>query len=197
MSHCAEIGIHQIKSPALVLSEKNIDTDQIIPARFLTTTQRTGLGENGFADWRRDKNGELRTDCALNQSQAKECSILVAGHNFGCGSSREHAPWTLYDMGIRAVVSTQIADIFRANAAKNGIVPVVIPDAAHRRLIANPWCSVEIDLDSRCISFLDEREIPFPLDPFTRRCLMDGVDELGYLLQQHQAISEYENKHKS
>ena len=125
---------HKIISSALILPEENIDTDQIIPARFLTTAESAGLGKYAFIDWRNEENGQPRTNCALHDERASSCSILIAGNNFGCGSSREHAPWALHDMGIRAVVSTQIADIFRANAAKNGIVAVVIPESAYRQL---------------------------------------------------------------
>lgn len=188
--------VHAITSRALVLPEENIDTDQIIPARFLTTTQREGLGASAFADWRLDTSGEPRVDCALNDERAAGCSVLVAGHNFGCGSSREHAPWALHDLGIRAVVSTAIADIFRANAAKNDIVPIVVPRDFHAELCSRPWCDVVVDVASGVIS-IDGHEACFPLDEFTRRCFLEGVDQLGYLLGHAQAINDFETRRDS
>ena len=184
--------IRTLRSRTVVLPASDVDTDQIIPARFLTTTTREGLGEHLFADWRYAADGAPRAEFVLNQPQSRGCSILVAGHNFGCGSSREHAPWALTDFGIRAVVSTQIADIFRNNALKNGLLPVIVEPAAHRWLIEHPGVEVSIDLDSSALTLPTGEAIRFPLEPFARYCLMNGVDELGFLLAREAQISAYE-----
>jgi 3-isopropylmalate/(R)-2-methylmalate dehydratase small subunit len=170
----------------------NIDTDQIIPARFLTTTVRDGLGVSLFADWRYDADGRPRPDFVLNQPDARGCQVLVAGRNIGCGSSREHAPWALLDYGIRVVVSTEIADIFRSNSLKNGLLPVVVDEATHQWLLANPGVEVEVDLASTELRLPDGRAVKFPIEAFSRYCLMNGIDELGYLLSQDEAITRYE-----
>jgi len=183
--------IRRIVSRTVILCQRDVDTDQIIPARYLKVTKRSGLGEGLFADWRYDARGELRPDFPLNQPQARGAQVLVAGANFGCGSSREHAPWALLDSGFRAVVSSSIADIFRSNALKNGLLPVVLDPVAHERLLAAPGAEVTIDLESRTLS-MDGLCAPFPLDPFSRHCLMNGVDELGFLLGQDGAITAYE-----
>jgi 3-isopropylmalate/(R)-2-methylmalate dehydratase small subunit len=183
-----------IRSRTVVMPSSNIDTDQIIPARFLTTTTREGLGASLFADWRYDEAGRPRADFVLNQPEAHGCQILVAGHNIGCGSSREHAPWALLDHGFRAVVSTEIADIFRNNSLKNGLLPVIVDAAIHEWLVANPGAEIEVDLSARVLRLPDGREMPFPIDAFARYCLMHGVDELGYLLEQSDAISAYEGR---
>jgi 3-isopropylmalate/(R)-2-methylmalate dehydratase small subunit len=184
--------IRVIESRTVVLPRDNVDTDQIIPARFLKTTSKEGLGRSLFADWRYDASGAPRTEFALNQPGAQGCQVLVAGDNFGCGSSREHAPWALVDFGFRAVVSTSVADIFRNNALKNGLVPVVVDAATHRKLLAAPGASVRIDLDSRTVTLADGTRASFPIDGFARYCLMNGVDELGFLLSQGEAIDRYE-----
>ena len=184
--------IRTLRSRTVVLPASDVDTDQIIPARFLTTTTREGLGEHLFADWRYAADGAPRAEFVLNQPQSRGCSILVAGHNFGCGSSREHAPWALTDFGIRAVVSTQIADIFRNNALKNGLLPVIVEPAAHRWLIEHPGVEVSIDLDSSALTLPTGEAIRFPLEPFARYCLMNGVDELGFLLAREAKIAAYE-----
>ena len=184
--------IRVIRSRIVVLPRANIDTDQIIPARFLKVTDRQGLGKGLFTDWRYAQDGTPRPDFVLNRPEAQGCQILVAGDNFGCGSSREHAPWALADAGFRAVVSTSIADIFRNNALKNGVVPVVVDQAAHARLLAAPGAEVEIDVDARTISLPGGGSASFPIDGFARYCLMNGVDELGYLLSQGEAIAAYE-----
>ena len=184
--------IRTLRSRTVVLPASDVDTDQIIPARFLTTTTREGLGEHLFADWRYAADGAPRAEFVLNQPQSRGCSILVAGHNFGCGSSREHAPWALTDFGIRAVVSTQIADIFRNNALKNGLLPVIVEPAAHRWLIEHPGVEVSIDLDSSTLTLPTGEAIRFPLEPFARYCLMNGVDELGFLLAREAEIAAYE-----
>jgi len=184
--------IRTLRSRTVVLPASDVDTDQIIPARFLTTTTREGLGKHLFADWRYGPDGAPRAEFVLNQANASGCSILIAGHNFGCGSSREHAPWALTDFGIHAVVSTQIADIFRNNALKNGLLPVIVEPAAHRWLIEHPGAEVSIDLDSSTLTLPTGEAIRFPLEPFARYCLMNGVDELGFLLAREAQISAYE-----
>ncbi|HEX9207209.1 MAG TPA: 3-isopropylmalate dehydratase small subunit [Steroidobacteraceae bacterium] len=181
-----------IRSKTVVMPASNIDTDQIIPARFLTTTVRDGLGKSLFADWRYDAAGQPRADFVLNQPDARGCQVLVAGRNIGCGSSREHAPWALLDYGIRAVISTEIADIFRNNSLKNGLLPVVVDDATHGWLLAHPRAEVEIDLATNTLRLPDGRAVQFPIEAFSRYCLMNGIDELGYLLGQAPAIERYE-----
>jgi 3-isopropylmalate/(R)-2-methylmalate dehydratase small subunit len=184
--------IRQVRSRTVVLPATDVDTDQIIPARFLTTTSRDGLGRALFADWRLDANGRPRPEFALNRPEAGGCEILVAGRNFGCGSSREHAPWALCDFGIRAVISTSIADIFSSNALKNGLLPVRVDAATHTWLLANPGVEIEIDLESRTLTLPDGKRVPFPIEPFARHCLLNGVDQLGYLLSQRPAIDAFE-----
>lgn len=181
-----------VRSRTVVLPATNIDTDQIIPARFLTTTTRAGLGAHLFTDWRYTPDGSPRPEFALNRPEAAGCSILVAGRNFGCGSSREHAPWALVDYGIRAVVSTEIADIFRSNALKNGLLPIVVDDATSRWLIEHPGAEVTIDVEATTLSLPDGKTVRFPLEPFARYCLLNGVDELGFLLERRPEIEAYE-----
>jgi 3-isopropylmalate/(R)-2-methylmalate dehydratase small subunit len=182
-----------IRSRTVVMPSSNIDTDQIIPARFLTTTVREGLGSSLFADWRYDANGAARPEFVLNRPEARNCRVLVAGRNFGCGSSREHAPWALLDYGFRAVISTEIADIFRSNSLKNGLLPVVVDDATHRWLLEHPGTEVEVDLPASTLRFDGAHEVPFPVDAFSRYCLLNGIDELGFLLSQAPAIERYEH----
>src|SRR5512138_2400171 len=160
--------IRSFSSRTVVLPHTNIDTDQIIPARFLTTTTKEGLGRQAFADWRYDASGALKPDFALNRPEAAGCSILVAGRNFGCGSSREHAPWALLDFGLRAVVSTEIADIFRNNSLKNGLLPVVVDASTHRWLTENPGATVKIDLDARTLALPNGTVVQFPIEAFAR-----------------------------
>jgi 3-isopropylmalate/(R)-2-methylmalate dehydratase small subunit len=183
-----------IRARTVVMPSTNIDTDQIIPARFLTTTTRDGLGVSLFADWRYDGSGQPRPDFVLNQPQAQGCQVLVAGRNIGCGSSREHAPWALLDYGFRAVISTEIADIFRNNSLKNGLLPVVVDEATHGWLLANPGAEVEIDLPATTLRLPDGRAVSFPVEAFARYCLMNGIDELGYLMGQRAAIERYESE---
>ena len=163
--------IRSIHSRTAVLPLENIDTDQIIPARFLRATTREGFGKSLFADWRYDASGAPRADFVLNQPAAQGCKILVAGRNFGCGSSREHAPWALTDYGFRAVVSTEFADIFRNNALKNGLVPVLVDEATNRWLIANPGAEVTVDIESSTLALPDGKRVTFPIEPFARYCL--------------------------
>jgi 3-isopropylmalate/(R)-2-methylmalate dehydratase small subunit len=184
--------IRTIESRTVVIPVTNIDTDQIIPARFLTTTTREGLGKQAFADWRYDANGSVKSDFILNKPEVAGCNILVAGRNFGCGSSREHAPWALLDYGFRAVISTEIADIFRNNSLKNGLLPIVVDDQTHAWLMNNPGVNVKIDLESTTLTLPTGATAKFPIEGFARVCLMNGVDELGFLLQQAPAIERYE-----
>jgi len=181
-----------VTSRTVVIPQSDIDTDQIVPARFLTTTTRKGLGKALFADWRYDRAGNPKPDFLLNRPEAAGCGVLVAGNNFGCGSSREHAPWALLDFGIRAVISTEIADIFRGNSLKNGLLPVTVDKATHRWLIENPGVEVTVDVRESKLLLPDGRAVSFPIDGFSKHCLLNGVDQLGYLLNQSAAISRFE-----
>ena len=185
----------RLTSRTVVMAAANIDTDQIIPARFLTTTTRAGLGRHLFADWRYDAAGSPRADFVLNRPEAGHCRILVAGRNFGCGSSREHAAWALADYGFRAVIATEIADIFTTNALKNGLLPVRVPDAAAAWLTAHPGAEVTLDVGARVLTLPTGEHVPFPLEPFAQHCLMSGVDELGYLLKHEAQIAAFERAH--
>ena len=189
--------IRTIESRTVVLPFTNIDTDQIIPARFLTTTTREGLGRQAFADWRYDSTGAPRTDFILNKPEAAGCAVLVAGRNFGCGSSREHAPWALLDYGFRAVISTEIADIFRSNSLKNGLVPVVVDDEVHEWLLANAGAQTRIDLETTTLTLPGGRTASFSIDAFARYCLLHGTDDLGFLLQQASAIARHEERRQA
>jgi 3-isopropylmalate/(R)-2-methylmalate dehydratase small subunit len=188
--------ISRLHSRTAVLADENIDTDRIIPARFLTTTTREGLGRLCFNDWRYQTDGSANPAFPLNQPAAHGCSILVAGRNFGCGSSREHAPWALLDYGIQAVLCSEIADIFRGNALKNGLLAIVISAAEHRWLLEHPGIELTIDVRDQFIALPDGGRIAFQLEPFARHCLLNGVDQLGYLLQHAEAITAYEQKHQ-
>jgi len=181
-----------LTSRTVVLPATNIDTDQIIPARFLTTTTRAGLGAHLFADWRYDEAGRPRPDFVLNRPESAGCSILVAGRNFGCGSSREHAPWALIDHGFRAVVSTEIADIFRNNSLKNGLLPVVVDETTSGWLLAHPGAELTLDLAAATLTLPTGVAVRFPIEPFAQHCLLNGVDELGYLLSRSREIEAYE-----
>jgi 3-isopropylmalate/(R)-2-methylmalate dehydratase small subunit len=183
-----------LSSRTVVLPAANLDTDQIIPARFLTTTTRTGLGAGLFADWRYDAKGAARAEFALNQPTASGCRILVAGRNFGCGSSREHAAWALIDHGFRAVISSEIADIFRTNALKNGLLPLIVEESVAAWLIAHPGVEVTIDVARSTLALPDGRTVSFPLEPFARHCLLEGVDELGFLLAHAADIDAFEQR---
>ena len=184
-----------LRSRTAVLPAANIDTDQIIPARLLTTTTREGLGQHLFADWRYDARGAPRPDFALNRPEAQGCQILVAGRNVGCGSSREHAPWALIDYGFRAVVSTEIADIFRNNSLKNGLLPVVVDEATSRWLIEHPGAEVTIDLETTTLTLPTGEPVRFAVEAFARYCLLNGIDELGFLLGRSAEIEAYEARH--
>jgi 3-isopropylmalate/(R)-2-methylmalate dehydratase small subunit len=184
--------ISKVESKTVVMTQQNIDTDQIVPARYLKVTDKVGLGKLLFSDWRYDDKGAPRPDFILNKDEAKGAQILVAGDNFGCGSSREHAPWALVDYGFRAVISSSIADIFRNNSTKNGLVPVVVSQKTHEKLLAKPGMKVTIDLDTLTLKAEDGTQDKFPLDPFARYCLMNGVDELGFLMSQREAALAFE-----
>jgi 3-isopropylmalate/(R)-2-methylmalate dehydratase small subunit len=175
-----------------VLRQSNIDTDQIIPARFLSTTERAGLGKHAFNDWRRQADGSPNPAFAFNQPQNAGRQILLAGANFGCGSSREHAPWALTDLGLRAIVSSEIADIFRNNSLKNGLLPIVLDEAVVQSLMQRPDDELTVDIEARELRTPAGDVHPFPLDAFARTCLMEGVDELGYLLLRSDQITSYE-----
>jgi 3-isopropylmalate/(R)-2-methylmalate dehydratase small subunit len=189
--------ITTIRSRTVVMPSTNIDTDQIVPARFLTTTSKEGLGSALFSDWRYDAEGRPRPEFILNKPEASGCRILVAGRNIGCGSSREHAPWALVDYGFQAVISTEIADIFKNNSLKNGLLPIVVDEATHRSLIENPGAEVEIDLASSTLKLPDGSAVNFPIDAFARFCLMNGVDELGFLLSKNSEIEAYESHRRA
>lgn len=187
-------ALTRIESKTLVMPFDDVDTDQIIPARFLTTTTKTGLGEKLFNDWRYAADGSPRPDFVLNTEAATGAEVLVGGRNFGCGSSREHAPWALVDFGIRAVISTEIADIFRNNSLKNGLVPVLVDAETHQWLLANPGVDVTVDIERRSLSLPGGRQVAFPIDGFSRYCLMNGLDQLGFLLESEDAIAAYEER---
>jgi 3-isopropylmalate/(R)-2-methylmalate dehydratase small subunit len=180
------------ESQFVTLAIDNIDTDQIIPARFLKTISKAGLGDQLFYDWRYDAAGAPKPDFVLNRPESKQRRILLGGDNFGCGSSREHAPWALTQYGFRAVVSTSFADIFRQNSLKNSLLPVVVPRDVHAWLFANPEAALGIDLASQALVLPDGRRVEFPVEAFAKHCLLEGVDELGYILQQDAAIAAFE-----
>ena len=184
--------ITRFSSATTVLAIDDVDTDQIIPARFLTTTSRDGIGKALFADWRYDSHGNKIAGFPLNEAGAETRKILVAGRNFGCGSSREHAPWALHDFGIRAVISTEIADIFRNNSLKNGLLPIIVDKATHAWLIANPGAEVTVDLEACEIRLPNGKAVSFPIDGFARHCILEGIDQTGFLLQQADAITQFE-----
>ncbi len=182
----------------VVLPNQNVDTDQIIPARYLKAIDKAGLGQSLFADWRYDEGGRPRPDFALNQARAQGAAILLAGDNFGCGSSREHAVWALTGFGFQAIISTSFADIFRNNALKNGLLPVVVDASTHRALVdlaqRDPTAELVIDVSTQQLKMPGGLTVEFPLDPFVKTCLVEGVDELGYLLARQEAIAEYEGR---
>ena len=185
-------GFNEVRSKSVVLAQTNIDTDQIIPARFLSTTERAGLGKNAFNDWRWQADGSPNPAFPFNQPDNADRKILLAGRNFGCGSSREHAPWALTDLGLRAIVSSEIADIFRNNSLKNGLVPVVLPEATVQALMQRPDDELLVDIAAKELRTPGGDVFSFPLDAFAQTCLLQGVDELGYLLARHTDIERYE-----
>jgi 3-isopropylmalate/(R)-2-methylmalate dehydratase small subunit len=185
-----------LRTTGVVLPLENVDTDQIIPARFLKTTDRLGLGNDLFADWRYDASGAPRPEFVLNSPEAKTARLLVAGRNFGCGSSREHAPWALLGYGFRAVVSSEFADIFRNNALGNGLLPVALPEPVVERIgvliVADPKAEFTIDLESKAFALPSGERFDFPVDPFARHCMLQGLDQLGFLTAKTPEISAYE-----
>ena len=185
--------IKTFQTKTVLLPIENIDTDQIIPARFLKVTSKVGIGAHLFADWRYDAAGKEKPDFILNKPEAKGAAVLVAGDNFGCGSSREHAPWALYDYGFRAIVSTSIADIFKNNSLKNGLLPIAIDRASHAKLLAAPGADVTVSLEAQTLTLPDGTTARFSVDPFSRYCLLNGIDELQFLLSQDEAITKFEN----
>ncbi len=178
----------------------NLDTDQIIPARFLKTISKAGLGDNLFYDWRYDADGNPKPEFILNRPEGHAANVLLAGDNFGCGSSREHAPWALVQYGFRAVVSTSFADIFRGNALKNSLLPIVVPRETQERLFGilqtDPAATVQVDLTSQTLTLPDGETVVFPLESFAKTCMLEGVDELGYILKQQDEIAKFESQRK-
>jgi 3-isopropylmalate/(R)-2-methylmalate dehydratase small subunit len=183
------------ESRMVMIARDNIDTDQIIPARFLKTISKVGLGDQLFCDWRYDADGKPKPDFVLNKPESKACQVLLAGDNFGCGSSREHAPWALTQYGFRAVISTSFADIFKGNSLKNSLLPIVVPPDVHAELLKNSSAAVKVDLASQTLTLASGRKVEFPVDSFSKHCLLQGIDELGYIQQQEPAIAAYEASH--
>jgi 3-isopropylmalate/(R)-2-methylmalate dehydratase small subunit len=183
----------------VVLPTENVDTDQIIPARFLTTTDREGLGPNAFNDWRYRADGSPNPDFVLNKPESQGAEVLVAGHNFGCGSSREHAVWALVGAGFRAVVSSAFADIFRGNALGNGMLPIQVSPEVLAKLMAShtPSAQVSVNLVASTLTLPDGETVTFPVPPFSRYCLLNGIDEMGFLLGTSDDASKYEAAHRS
>ncbi len=184
----------RFESAYVVLPIDNVDTDQIIPARFLKTTSKAGLGDQLFNDWRYDSTGAPNAEFVLNRPESTGAHVLVAGDNFGCGSSREHAPWALTQYGFKAVISTSFADIFKQNSLKNGLLPIVVPRDVHAKLLALPNAVVAVDLEAQTLTLADGSVVKFQIDEFSRQCLLEGVDELGYILKQEAAIAAYESQ---
>jgi 3-isopropylmalate/(R)-2-methylmalate dehydratase small subunit len=181
------------ESRLVPMPNNNIDTDQIIPARFLKTTSKEGLDKQLFCDWRYDAEGNPKPDFILNTPRGQGAAILLAGDNFGCGSSREHAPWALTQFGFRAVISTSFADIFKGNALKNSLLPIVVPNDIHLKLFALPEdAKIKVDLASQTITLPDGQRVEFPVDQFMKTCLLEGIDELGWILKQEPAIAGFE-----
>jgi 3-isopropylmalate/(R)-2-methylmalate dehydratase small subunit len=181
------------ESKLVPMPNNNIDTDQIIPARFLKTTSKEGLDKQLFCDWRYDAQGNPKPDFILNTPHGQGAAILLAGDNFGCGSSREHAPWALTQFGFRAVISTSFADIFKGNALKNSLLPIVVPHDVHMKLFALPEdAKIKVDLASQTITLPDGQRVEFPVDQFMKTCLLEGIDELGWILKQEPAIAAFE-----
>ena len=184
---------------AVALPINDTDTDQIIPARFLKTTDKDGLGKALFTDWRYESDGSPKPDFVLNQPEHQDATVLIGGHNFGCGSSREHAPWALMGYGFQAVVSTDFADIFRNNSLKNGLLPIIVDEQTHQQLISlaeeDPNIQLQVNLESQTLTLPDGRAVTFPIDGFSKHCLLNGVDQLGYLQSVGDEVVKYENDH--
>jgi 3-isopropylmalate/(R)-2-methylmalate dehydratase small subunit len=192
-------AFRQLTSHMVAIPTENIDTDQIIPARFLKTITKKGLGKNLFSDWRYNEDGSPKEDFALNKPEAQGAQILLAGDNFGAGSSREHAPWSLMDFGFKAVISTSFADIFRNNSLKNGFLPIIVDDDTHQQLMSivaeEPDAQVTVDLAGQRVVLPDGRSVEFPIDNFSKTCILEGLDQLGYLQKQAEQIAAYEAEH--
>jgi 3-isopropylmalate/(R)-2-methylmalate dehydratase small subunit len=190
----------RVSSHVVRLVIDNIDTDQIIPARYLKTTDKRGLGDRLFQDWRYAEDGSPRPDFALNRPEAQGAELLLSGHNFGCGSSREHAPWALLGWGVKAVIATSFADIFRGNALKNGLLPVEVDARTHARIVAlverDPSAKLTVDLEAQSLTLPDGTSVRFPVDSFSRHCLLNGIDELGYIQSFDSKIKAYEATHR-
>lgn len=190
--------VSRIHGSIVSIPVNDIDTDQIIPARFLKVTDKEGLGKAAFCDWRYLEDGETpNPEFVLNQPEYRGASILIAGNNFGCGSSREHAPWALLGAGFKAVISTDFADIFRNNSLKNGLLPIVVDSETQRQLFSlaeeDPSASVSVDVEAQTLTLPDGRAVSFPLDGFAKYCLLNGVDQLGYLLALDDEVRAYES----
>ncbi|MCA0452954.1 MAG: 3-isopropylmalate dehydratase small subunit [Chloroflexi bacterium] len=189
--------IGKFSGSMVALPNNDIDTDQIIPARYLKVTDKNGLGQACFSDWRYNEDGSPKPDFPLNQPEYKNAQVLIGGHNFGCGSSREHAPWALMGAGFKAVISTYFADIFKGNSLKNGLLPVIVDEQTHQQLISlaqeDPTAQVTVDLESQQVILPDGRTVTFPIDSFSRYCLLNGVDQLGFLLGLDSDVQQYEN----
>ena len=187
----------RLTSRVIPLPVNDVDTDQIVPARFLKATDKNGMGDHLFADWRYNSDGSPKLDFVLNKPELAGCQILLAGENFGCGSSREHAPWALTAYGFRAVISTSFADIFRSNSLKNGLIPITVDESNHRMLFdiieEVPNAEFTVELESQTLSF-PNGSVTFPIDPFNKACLLNGVDELGYIMSFEKEISAFEAK---
>jgi 3-isopropylmalate/(R)-2-methylmalate dehydratase small subunit len=192
-------AFRQLTSHMVAIPTENIDTDQIIPARFLKTISKKGLGQNLFSDWRYNEDGSPKADFPLNQPEAQGAQILLAGDNFGCGSSREHAPWSLMDFGFKAVISTSFADIFRNNSLKNGFLPIIVDEDTHQQLMSivaeEPNAQISVDLAGQRVVLPDGRSVEFPIDNFSKTCILEGLDQLGYLQKQAEQIAAYEAAH--
>jgi len=189
-----ERNVYPFTARYVCLDAENVDTDQIIPARFLKTTTRDGLGASAFYDWRYDASGTPKPDFVFNRPESAGAEVLVAGHNFGCGSSREHAPWALLELGLRAVVSSTFADIFKNNALKNGLLPIQVDPATLTQLLRAPG-TITVDLDRQTIATPSGIAASFPVDPFAKHCLLNGVDQLGFLLSLRDDVNAYEQRH--
>ncbi|MEM9729651.1 MAG: 3-isopropylmalate dehydratase small subunit [Myxococcota bacterium] len=187
-----------LTSHAVPLTAENVDTDQIIPARFLKVTDKNGLGDSLFSDWRYHEDGSHKEDFVLNHPESQGAQILIAGHNFGSGSSREHAPWALVGWGFRAIISTGFADIFRSNSLKNGLLPVEVSEEVHKELMQavqlDRATTITVDLHTQSVTGLGSLEATFPIDDFSKHCLLEGIDQLGYLQSFDEQITEYEQQ---
>jgi 3-isopropylmalate/(R)-2-methylmalate dehydratase small subunit len=193
--------IKTFKATMAPLPINDIDTDQIIPARFLKVTDKNGLGKNAFADWRYESDGTPKPDFVLNKPEYADAGVLIGGHNFGCGSSREHAPWALKAAGMNAIVSTYFADIFRNNALKNGLLPIVVDEQTHRQLVSlaeeDPTSTIEVNLEEQTLTLPDGRRVSFPIESFSKHCLLNGVDQMGYLLGLDDKIGDFEQQNNT